>query len=226
MPRIMTEPQPASANSELASRKAALRRLVRDRLRAMTAEDRVAGSARICERLQARPRLAAARRLMAYMPLPSEVDVEPVALWCLARGVELCMPWIDADRREIVCVAVPSLSDEVFAIEALGIRAPRGGKVLPPSQLDAVVVPGLAFDAQGRRLGRGGGYYDRLLGQMGPDAEVVAVAFACQLVDEVPAGPLDRTVPAVVTDADAFYTQTPPLPSVRTPVEPPEKRGP
>jgi 5-formyltetrahydrofolate cyclo-ligase len=68
------------------------------------------------------------------------------------------------------------------------------------SELQLVMVPGVAFDAEGRRLGRGGGYYDRTfpVGAAGP--VLVGLAFAFQLVEAVPAGPLDRRVDAVVTE--------------------------
>jgi 5-formyltetrahydrofolate cyclo-ligase len=69
------------------------------------------------------------------------------------------------------------------------------------ADVDWMLVPGVAFDRTGRRLGYGGGYYDRLLPLLGPDAVCAAGAYELQLVDEVPAAPHDLTVDVIVTEA-------------------------
>jgi 5-formyltetrahydrofolate cyclo-ligase len=72
---------------------------------------------------------------------------------------------------------------------------------VPRDAIDFVLVPGVAFDAAGRRLGYGGGYYDRLLPLLRPAAARVAGAFELQLVDRVPVSPYDLTVDAIVTES-------------------------
>jgi 5-formyltetrahydrofolate cyclo-ligase len=71
-----------------------------------------------------------------------------------------------------------------------------------PRVLDVVVVPGLAFTRDGRRLGQGGGHYDRLISRLGPHCLTVGACYAEQLVDELPTETHDRTVHVVVTDAE------------------------
>jgi len=76
--------------------------------------------------------------------------------------------------------------------------------VTSPNEIDFVVVPGLAFDLKGNRLGRGKGYYDRFLKRLRNDASTCGVAFDCQLLDEVPHGPSDFRLDALVTESKAF----------------------
>lgn len=73
-------------------------------------------------------------------------------------------------------------------------------------QVDVILVPGLAFDAAGRRIGRGGGFYDRFLLRLPPATLSVGVAFEAQRIDEVPADPHDRRVDVVVTERRLTYT--------------------
>ncbi len=91
-----------------------------------------------------------------------------------------------------------------MAATTFGAMEPSSGRVLDPGELDLVVVPGVAFDRSCNRVGYGGGFYDRLLGRMRQDTAAVAVAFALQVVPEVPSGPIDRRVDAVVTELDVI----------------------
>ena len=87
----------------------------------------------------------------------------------------------------------------------LGIPEPRPtAPQVPPESIDWVLVPGLAFDATGRRLGYGGGFYDRLLPLLRPGVQCVAGALDLQIVDEVPASPHDRRVDLVITPTRSF----------------------
>lgn len=87
---------------------------------------------------------------------------------------------------------------------SFGAREPRDGRVLEVGELDLIVVPGVAFDRSCRRVGYGGGFYDRLLASTREGTAAVAIAFGLQVVDEVPSGPLDRTVDAIVTEDDVI----------------------
>lgn len=82
----------------------------------------------------------------------------------------------------------------------LGVREPAEGGFVPCSAAEIILVPGVAFDRKGRRLGRGGGFYDRVLGEPSLAARRVAVCFACQLVDRVPVEAHDALVDAIVTE--------------------------
>ncbi len=134
--------------------------------------DRAMRSARIWDQLVASVR----GRVMLYESLPGEPDT---------------VPWIEACRVE----GHPVFTPEVDGPE---LRVQPGD--LDPASLDVVVVPGLAFTADGHRLGQGGGHFDRFLSRLRADCLTVGVCFREQLVAELPTEPHDVHVHRVVTD--------------------------
>ena len=182
--------------------KAGLRRDMRARRAALAATDVALASQAIAARVLALPAYRAAREVAAYLPVQNEVDAALVAGQALADGKRLLLPRCRSDAPGLLDFGcVTCLSDVVPG--RFGILEPREAACRPPQAFapDVILVPGLAFDAQGRRLGFGGGYYDRLLAlpQMAR-ALSVGLAFDFQLVAALPADPWDRPVNAVVTD--------------------------
>lgn len=118
------------------------------------------------------------RRAMVFEPWRTEPDLAVFVAWCADRRLEVYVPEV--------------AGDEMWAMP---------GRVAPAT-LDVVVVPGLAFARDGRRLGRGRGHYDRFLATVGPRCLSVGVGFAEQLVDDVPTAEHDVRLDAVVTDTD------------------------
>lgn len=182
--------------------KRALRREIlaeRDRL---PGADRSAMSASIAERLLAMEELRHARTVMAFWSFGSEVDTLGLLERLRAAGKRVALPRIE--ERDVVPVAYATgdpLSETPF-----GAREPVAGRVLDPSELDVVVVPGVAFDRDGGRVGYGAGFYDRLLEKVRKDAFAAAVAFGVQIVERVPVGGTDRRVDAVVTEREVIRT--------------------
>ncbi len=138
--------------------------------------------------------------VMLYMPLADEVDLTPVAIRCFQAEKTVCVPRVDWKRRDMDAVEVTSFDDHVMDLDEHGIRTPREVLPLMPALIDLVVVPGLAFDAQGNRLGRGGGYYDRFLRRLRRGATTVGLAFDVQVIDAVPADDRDFSVEMIVTE--------------------------
>jgi 5-formyltetrahydrofolate cyclo-ligase len=180
--------------------KARLRARMREALDAMSEVDRHHASHVACTRLVNLDAFRHASVLMLYMSLATEVDTTPIAIRAFQTGKTVCVPRVDWQRRDMVPVEVSSFDDHFMETDEHGIRTPRGGRLVVPSSIDLVVVPGLAFDAQGGRLGRGGGFYDRVLGRVHRTTRTIGLAFDVQIVDEVPADVRDMTVGSVVTE--------------------------
>ncbi|MHC4429822.1 MAG: 5-formyltetrahydrofolate cyclo-ligase [Planctomycetota bacterium] len=180
--------------------KSLLRTRMRRVLAGMSQESRHEASQAACRRLVDLAAFRSASVVMLYMPLADEVDVTPVALRCFQTGKTVCVPKVDWEREDMEAVEVLAFDDHVMEVDEHGLRTPRDGAPVVPTTIDLVVVPGLAFDTAGFRLGRGGGYYDRFLGRLRRSATTVGVGFDSQLVEQVPAGDGDVAVGMIVTD--------------------------
>lgn len=190
-------------------RKKELRRAVRARMKAISPEERHERSVQACERIVALEAFAQAQTVMLYMPLPDEVDVTSIAVRCFQLGQNVCVPRVNWERKEMRPVSVRTFDDRIMDVDEHGLRTPREGDLVIPSTVDLVVIPGIAFDVRGHRLGRGGGYYDRFLKRLRRGAVKVAAAFDEQIVDEVPTLEHDVLVDAVVTDRRTCLVRRP-----------------
>lgn len=182
--------------------KADLRRQMRARRAALTPQDVAQASQAVAERLLALPAYRDAREVAAYLPVKNEVDAAIVARQALADGKRLLLPRCRDDAPGLLDFGCVSCLTDVEP-GRFGILEPRQAVCRPPEAFapDLILVPGLAFDRLGRRLGFGGGYYDRLLAlPLAARAFSVGLAFAFQFVDTLPADPWDRPVNAVVTE--------------------------
>jgi len=157
-------------------------------------------SAAACSHLTSLDAFRHASVVMLYMPLANEVDLTAAALCCFRMGKTVCVPRINWKRQDMEPLEATSFDDEVMDIDEHGLRTPQSGAPLPPAMIDLVVVPGLAFDPHGNRLGRGSGCYDRFLGRLRRSTTTVGLAFDVQIIDMVPADERDMSVDIVVTD--------------------------
>lgn len=176
-----------------------LRRRAGARRRAAIAAHGDEVAARVRDHLLAEPAVRAAGRVALYAALPDEVPTRTLFDALGQAGIARLMPRTAQDRR-LEFALVESWAELVPG--EFGVLAPAAG--VPAATLrasDVVVVPGVAFDRSGRRLGRGGGYYDRSLP---PDADAAPalIGAACeeQIVDSVPHGSHDRVMDAIVTE--------------------------
>jgi len=142
-------------------------------------------------------RLHSVVRVALYAALPDELPLRPVFEALRAEGRRCLLPRIRSRELEFV----PVMDWGELAPAQLGILAPPPGR--PAEDLrpeDLALVPGVAFDRAGRRLGRGGGFYDRAFADVSRSPLLVGVAYALQVVEEVPADSRDRSVDAIVTE--------------------------
>jgi 5-formyltetrahydrofolate cyclo-ligase len=167
---------------------------------ALSPESRSAASKLIAATLCARPDFVASRVVLLTLPFGSEWDTTLVLSQALAQGKKVAVPRVNEERRMLetyaVCDAVREVSPGFRGVPEPNADCPP----VPLASIDWVLVPGVAFDAEGRRIGYGGGYYDRLLPMFERRAVRVAGAFELQLVERVPAAPHDATVDAIVTE--------------------------
>lgn len=196
----------ATANPpDLADAKRELRRRVRACRRQIAPAERSSLSQRICRHLLESDEWRSAASVMLYLPLPEEVDIMPLVDAAYASGKTVLLPRIDDPASPAVhpvTATVDSIRDLVP--DALGIQVPAIRADWPADRaVDLVVVPGIAFDRSGNRMGMGKGCYDRWLSNADAGRIFIACAFALQIVPEVPAGPLDARIDALVTE-DGF----------------------
>jgi 5-formyltetrahydrofolate cyclo-ligase len=173
--------------------KAELRTRMRAALRSMDAASRAEESTGIRAAIRAWPQWAGAKAVMGFLPLPGEVDLRPLLAHALERGATVAVPVSQADGT-MSPFQVQSLDPAAFEQDAMGVLVPKVRMPVAVSSLQVVLVPGLAFDAAGHRLGRGGGYYDRFLQHLPVGAAAVGVSLACQRVPKVPVTAADMRV--------------------------------
>lgn len=183
-----------------ADKKRVLRRAVLAQRNALSPEE----VRRIGDPIQAQalqmPIYSSATIIGLYMAIQREVPTSGIIVNALKDGKEVYLPKIEADNG-ISFNRLESL--EALKPGRFEIAEPMGSRrlVSDPNKAAVIFVPGVAFDLCGHRLGRGQGWYDRLLQDLSPAAMVVGLAYEFQLVDEVPVDVWDRSVDRIVTEA-------------------------
>ncbi len=178
--------------------KPAVRRRLREALAAMSEADRHAKSVAACRLIATLPEFEAARVVMLYLHMPSEVDTAPLALRAWQDGKVVAVPKVSWDQRRMLPVEISSLKDGLTTTGP--VREPIAGKPIPLDLIDLVIVPGLGFTPTGYRIGRGMGFYDRFLAQPDFLGRTCGLSFQEQVIESLPV--LDHDVPLcmLVTD--------------------------
>lgn len=185
----------ADGTDEVVARKRALRSATRKARRALDVDERRHASATIAARLLALKDLTRAGTLAVFAATEEEPDIAAALPAFRARGVRLLLPRVIGDDLELCGFA----ADDELVPGFRGLLEPTGAAIAV-GEVDAVVLPAVALDPHGHRLGRGGGHYDRLLARLDPDTLTVGVCFSCQVVPSVPRLAHDRPVDVVITE--------------------------
>ena len=189
--------------------KRALRKRVVAARDALSPAQRQQASRVIARRIAALPSFERARVVLVTLPFRSEWDAALVARQALDAGKIVAAPRVDPAARMLRALRIVDLAGDVGA-GYRGIPEPRASCApVPFESIDWVLVPGVAFDPQCRRLGYGGGYYDRMLPLLASGAARIAGAFEVQMVDMVPAASHDAPVDCVVTELRALRRNMP-----------------
>ena len=183
----------------ISEEKALLRKRIRAERRELSEEVRAASAMAVAERIMGIPSIVGAEYILAYMPMKYELDILPAVERLKAAGVKVAFPLCIENGG--LKLFVPA-DENGFVTGAYGILEPNTetASEIDASALGAIILPAIGFDRRGRRLGQGGGYYDRLLSKTA--CFTAAVGFDCQLVESVPIEACDRPVDIVVTPSE------------------------
>jgi 5-formyltetrahydrofolate cyclo-ligase len=190
--------------NDLFERKTAIRKQAHENRRQQPEKDAV--SERIVRRFMDLPEYEKAGTVMFYVDVRDEVRTRQALPEALASGKRIVVPYcLDGELELFWLENMDELELGMYRIlepkvELRDVAAKR----LTPTDLDLVMVPGVAFDRNGGRTGHGKGYYDKLLQHARKDAPLVALSFECQLFEEIPAESHDIFMDKVVTE-DSVY---------------------
>ena len=177
--------------------KTALRAEMRAKLKSMTAAERAAASLQACALLEQQPVWQKAQSILFYAPLPEEPDVWQLLLDALAAGKTVLLPRFSPEQKGYVACHIKDAARDIRKGQ-YGIREPGDACAkFSLNRLDLILVPGIAFDLDGHRLGRGKGFYDQLLAVI--HGSTCGVAFDEQIVARIPVEPHDVRLSCILT---------------------------
>jgi len=178
-----------------------LRRMLQKQLLAIPAGQRLEKSKKACRKLISTPQFQNASVIMIYLSLRSEVDTSEAILSAWQLGKIVAAPKISWQQRHMIPVKISSLeTGPDLVINGAGIRNPVMGSPVAFEEIDLVVAPGLGFDRNGDRLGRGSSFYDRFFANRKLRAKRCGFAFDEQVIDSIPVSDYDEPVDFLITD--------------------------
>ena len=183
--------------------KMALRKTFLEHRRNVQVQEVSAWSQQLTNRLWSIPIVADAEHIMAYLAMPKEANLDAFIIKALKQGKHVYVP-VCVTKTEMVGVRITDL--ESLARGTLGIRIPNEPyDIVEPTQLDCILVPGLAFDRRGGRMGMGAGYYDRYLQQIAVENRI-GIAWDNQISEGMlPMAPHDEWMHTIVTPSESIH---------------------
>ncbi len=177
-------------------------------LAGLSANERHARSLAACDELMATREFRHAQTIMIFLSMASEVETSTLAVKAWQEGKSIAVPRIDWDTQRMEPVQITSLDTDTMQTSGMGFREPASGMSVPLGCIDMVVIPGMAFDRKGIRVGRGRGFYDRFLAQQDFKGVRCALCFHEQLVVEpLPCEAHDVPMDLIVTDTEVVRCQ-------------------
>ncbi|MEI8175396.1 MAG: 5-formyltetrahydrofolate cyclo-ligase [Candidatus Omnitrophota bacterium] len=193
--------RPGPAEDAVLSHKKQTRKEILGKLRSHESTDILKKSNAIKKKLFAMKEFRKARCVVFFVSMPEEVDTHRMIDECIAAGKDVGVPVTMKGKSDLI---VSRISDRLTQLEIgpYGVQQPRAAEIrpIPREEMDLVVVPGVAFDRDGNRLGRGKGYYDRFLEALPSCAATVGLCFDFQVLDSIPVLPHDIPVKMLLTN--------------------------
>ncbi|MFM9960348.1 MAG: 5-formyltetrahydrofolate cyclo-ligase [Planctomycetaceae bacterium] len=190
--------------ADLHARKQLIRQQAHANRNAQPNKDEI--SRRIVASFMAQPEYTAARTVMFYVDVRSEVRTRNDLEAALRTGKKIVVPYcLDGELELFHLESMNELELGMYSIlEPRADLRPLAAKRVDVEELDLIMVPGVGFDRRGGRTGHGKGYYDKLLEHARPDTPLIALAFECQLFSEIPMQPHDMFMDKVVTESAVY----------------------
>lgn len=144
--------------------------------------------------------------LMAFLNFGTEVITDYIIEWAWREGKQVAVPLCRPETKQMVISAMETFDDVEPGY--FGVREPKRELLRPieKNQIDLILVPAVAFDRKGYRVGYGGGYYDRFLSEIGKDVPRIGLVFSCQMIGEVPVDNYDLPVDKIITEEEIIAT--------------------
>ena len=191
---------------DVKAKKSEIRENALARRDALSKTERTGKSADIMDRLFDFANFLEAKIVMFYMNHKSEVQTEGMVRRALELGKVIALPFVDAEKGEIVPYKVDDVDRDIGEGYG-GIREPMLSrcKKIPVQHINLSIVPAIALDERGGRLGHGTGFYDRFIPELDITTRKVALAFECQIVPQIPMEPHDRYIDIIITEERIVY---------------------
>ena len=191
---------------DLKAKKSEIRKTTRAKRDALSKKERSEKSAAIMEQLFDFANFLESRIILFYMSNNSEVDTEPMVRKALEIEKIVALPLIDRGKQEIVPFKIDNLERGVRPrYRKIREPIPQRCKQVPVKHVNLAIIPGIAFDERGGRIGYGTGFYDRFIPRLDITTRKVALSFECQIVPQIPMEPHDRYTDIIITEKRIIY---------------------
>lgn len=189
---------------DIVEQKKSIRKLIKEKKSQLTSEYILASSKKITNILINLDAFKNARTVMCYLSFGNEVDTKEIIDKCLESDKTILVPVIkrNADGTSYMEASKLQNPNEDLYPGIMGILEPKGTsiRIMDPTLIDLIIVPGLAFDESGNRLGYGAGYYDYFLERLRVDCKKIALTFSYQMIDKIPTQKHDKQIRAIITE--------------------------
>jgi 5-formyltetrahydrofolate cyclo-ligase len=186
----------------------AIRQVMRERRRSLSVQQQSNASIELAKQLSILPAFCNSNRIAFYLANDGEIDPSIAMGIAEAAGKECYLPILHPLKQSRLYFARYRSGDKL-SINRFGIEEPtlKSANIVPPLGLDLILLPLVAFDYRGNRLGMGGGFYDRTLARQKNFTRLIGLAQSCQETDSIAHQPWDITLEAIVTEKTVIYSQ-------------------
>lgn len=190
--------------NNITEQKKVIRKMIKDKKNKVTSDYILSSNKEITSTLIETDAFKTASTIMCYISFGTEVDTKPIINQCLKEGKTVLVPIIIKNEDETSYMEASQLMDPEsdLAPGTMGIMEPKASKIRirDPKTIDLVIIPGMAFDRKGNRLGYGAGYYDYYLEKLRDDCNQIGLTFSFQLIDHIPTQKHDKQIKNIITE--------------------------